>query len=64
MNQDVRAFIVDCPVCQTEKSTHLQSAGQLMPLALPIRKWEHVAIDFVTGMLEERWDEHDLYGSR
>ena len=33
MNQDVRAFVVDCPVCQTEKSSHLQPAGRLMPLA-------------------------------
>ena len=53
MNQDVRAFVVACPVCQTEKSSHLQPIGQLMPLALPTRKWEHVAIDFVTGMPEE-----------
>ena len=53
MNQDVRAFIIDCPVCQTEKSSHLQSVGQLMPLALPTHKWEHMAIDFGTGMPEE-----------
>ena len=25
-----------------------------MPLALPTRKWEHVAIDFVTGMPDDR----------
>ena len=53
MTQDVRAFVVDCPVCQTEKSSHLQPAGRLMPLALPTRKWEHVAIDFVTGMPDD-----------
>ena len=53
MSQDVRAFVVDCPVCQTEKSSHLRPAGRLMPLALPTRKWEHVAIDFVTGMPED-----------
>ena len=53
MIQDVRAFVVDCPVCQTEKSSHLQPAGRLMPLALPTRKWEHVAIDFVTGMPDD-----------
>ena len=53
ISQDVRAFVVDCPVCQTEKSSHLQPAGRLMPLALPTRKWEHVAIDFVTGMPDD-----------
>ena len=45
MSQDVRTFIVDCPICQMEKSSHLQPAGRLMPLALPTRKWEHVAIE-------------------
>ena len=54
MSQDVRAFVVDCPVCQTEKSSHLQPAGRLMPLPLPTRKWEHVAIDFVTGMPDDQ----------
>ena len=54
MNQDVRAFVVDCPVCQTEKSSHLQPARLLMPLPLPTRKWEHVAIDFVTGMPDDQ----------
>ena len=53
MIQDVRAFVIDCPVCQTEKSSHLQPAGRLMPLPLPTRKWEHVAIDFVTGMPDD-----------
>ena len=54
MSQDVLAFVVDCPVYQTEKSSHLQPAGRLMPLPLPTRKWEHVAIDFVTGMPEDQ----------
>ena len=54
MNQDVRAFVVDYPVCQTEKSSRLQLAGRLMPLALPTRKWEHVVIDFITGMPEDQ----------
>ena len=37
-----------------EKSSHLQPAGQLMPLPLPTRKWEHVAINFITGMPEDQ----------
>ena len=47
---DVRQFVLDCPVCQTEKGSHLKPAGQLLPLELPVRKWDHVAIDFVVGM--------------
>ena len=27
---DVRQFILDCPVCQTEKGSHLKPAGQLV----------------------------------
>ena len=50
MSADVRDFVVNCPVCQTEKGSHLKPAGQLMPLKLPTRKWDHVALDFVTGM--------------
>ena len=49
MNQDVRAFVVDCSVCQMEKSSHLQPAGRLMPLSLPTRKWEHVVVAVPTG---------------
>ena len=35
-----------------EKSSHLKEAGRLQPLEIPQRKWDHVAIDFVTGMPE------------
>lgn len=34
----------DCSIYQTKKSTHLQSIGRLMPLALLITKWKPVAI--------------------
>ena len=50
MSPDVRDFVLDCPVCQVEKGSHLKPAGELQPLELPSRKWDHVAIDFVTGL--------------
>ena len=50
MTQEVRQFVLDCPVCQIEKGSHLKPAGKLMPLEIPMRKWEHVAIDFVVGL--------------
>ena len=50
MTQEVRQFVLDCPVCQVEKGSHLKPAGKLMPLAIPQRKWDHVALDFVVGM--------------
>ena len=50
MTQEVRQFVLDCPVCQIEKGSHLKPAGKLMPLEIPMRKWDHVAIDFVVGL--------------
>ena len=50
MTQEVRQFVLDCPVCQVEKSSHLKPAGKLMPLEIPQRKWDHVVLDFVVGM--------------
>ena len=50
MTTEVRQFVLDCPVCQVEKGSHLKPGGKLMPLDLPQRKWDHVAIDFIVGM--------------
>ena len=50
MTSEVRQFVLDCPVCQTEKGSHMKPGGTLMPLELPARKWEHVALDFIVGM--------------
>ena len=50
MTQEVRQFVLDCPVCQVEKGSHLKPAGKLLPLEVPVRKWDHVVLDFVVGM--------------
>ena len=50
MSPDVRDFVLDCPICQVEKGSHLKPAGELQPLEIPNRKWDHIAIDFVTGL--------------
>ena len=50
MSPDVRDFVLDCPICQVEKGSHLKPAGELQPLEVPSRKWDHIAIDFVTGL--------------
>ena len=50
MIADVREFVLDCLVCQVEKGSHLKPGGQLQPLELPIRKWDHVVLDFDVGM--------------
>ena len=50
MTQEVRQFVLDCPVCQVEKGSHLKPAGKLLPLEVPVRKWDHVVLDFVVGL--------------
>ena len=57
MTTEVRQFVLDCPVCQVEKGSHLKPGGTLMPLDLPSRKWDHVAIDFVVGLpVQQEYD--------
>ena len=50
MAADVREFVLDCPVCQVEKGSHLKPGGQLRPLELPVRKWDRVVLDFTVEM--------------
>ena len=50
MTPEVRSFVLDCPVCQVEKGSSQKPAGQLVPLEIPQRKWDHVVIDFVVGL--------------
>ena len=38
MTADVCEFVLDCPVCQVEKGSHLKPKGQIQPLELPVRK--------------------------
>ncbi|GJP60203.1 hypothetical protein CLOP_g17414 [Closterium sp. NIES-67] len=40
-----------CTACQTMKSSRQWSVGLLQPLEPPQRPWQHVTMDFVTGLL-------------
>ena len=35
MSLDVREFVVDFPVCQTEKRSYLKPGGEFQPLGIP-----------------------------
>ena len=50
MTQEICQFVLDCPICQVEKVSHLKPAGKLMHLDVPMLKWEHVVIEFVVGL--------------
>ena len=57
MSADVHEFVLDYSVCQVEKGSYLKPGGQLQPIEVQVRKWDHVVIDFVVGMpKQERFD--------
>ncbi|MCV6575657.1 MAG: RNase H-like domain-containing protein, partial [Cohaesibacter sp.] len=44
---DIRQFVENCAVCQTEKSDHTLAKGKLMSTHIPESKWSEISIDFV-----------------
>uniref|UniRef100_A0A3Q2Q4R2 Integrase catalytic domain-containing protein n=1 Tax=Fundulus heteroclitus TaxID=8078 RepID=A0A3Q2Q4R2_FUNHE len=50
MSQDVKDFVLSCPVCAQNKPSNRPPAGLLQPLLVPERPWSHITLDFVTGL--------------
>jgi hypothetical protein len=49
--KDVQVFVNSCDSCQPVKASNQQPPGLLQPLELPPRRWAHVTMDFITGLL-------------
>ena len=47
---DVARFVSRCLTCQQVKAEHQRPTGLLQPLPIAEWKWEHVTMDFVTGL--------------
>ena len=49
----VDAYIESCPACQRTKSAHVTYG---VPTALPVpnRPWDHIAVEFITGLPESK----------
>ena len=47
---DIRQFVENCAVCQTEKSDHTLAKGKLTSTHIPESKWSEISIDFVTDL--------------
>ncbi|GJP43629.1 hypothetical protein CLOM_g3070 [Closterium sp. NIES-68] len=43
-------YVAACPICQRMKTSHQRPTGLLQPLEPPQRPWQHVTMDFVTGL--------------
>ncbi|GJP56485.1 hypothetical protein CLOM_g15552 [Closterium sp. NIES-68] len=50
MVTDVQRYVAACPICQRMKLSHQRPTGLLQPLEPPQRPWQHVTMDFVTGL--------------
>ena len=50
MKRDIAQFVAQCLVCQQVKVEHQRPARFLQPLSIPEWKWEHITMDFVTGL--------------
>ncbi|GJP41219.1 hypothetical protein CLOM_g889 [Closterium sp. NIES-68] len=50
MADDVRKYVSSCTACQIMKSSHQRAAGLLQSLDPPERPWQHVTMDYVTGL--------------
>ena len=50
MKRHVAKSVAACQVCQQVKTEHQRVAGLLRPLPIPEWKWQHVTMDFMTGL--------------
>jgi len=50
IKRDVAEFVSVCLTCQKAKVEHLRPGGILLPLEIPVWKWDSIAMDFVTHL--------------
>jgi hypothetical protein len=50
MQQMVKEYVQQCPVCQKNKSENIPYPGLLAPLHVPDMAWSHISMDFVEGL--------------
>jgi len=54
MRKDVNRFVRNCHVCRRTKSTRHAPYGVLKPLSVLERPWQHISVDFVTGLPQSK----------
>jgi len=54
MQQMVKEYVSNYPICQKNKSEHVPYFGLLQPLPIPDMAWTHISMDFVEGLPKSR----------
>ena len=50
MKQDITKYISECDICGRVKTDHMCMPRFLLPLPIPVWKWEDISMDFVVGL--------------
>ncbi|PRQ45918.1 putative nucleotidyltransferase, Ribonuclease H [Rosa chinensis] len=58
MKREIADYVRRCLVCQQVKAERQKPSGLLQPLPIPEWKWEHITMDFVSGLPRSR-NGHD-----
>ncbi|XXG85952.1 hypothetical protein AAC387_Pa11g0946 [Persea americana] len=58
MKREIASYVSSCLTCQRVKFEHKKPPGLLHPLYIPKWKWEHLTMDFVSGLPRTR-RQHD-----
>ncbi|GAU49453.1 hypothetical protein TSUD_407400 [Trifolium subterraneum] len=61
MKNEIAEFVSRCIVCQQVKIEHQKPAGPLQSLEIPKWKWEHITMDFVTGLPRNQKGEDSIW---
>ena len=54
LDNDCRAFVKGCALCQRNKASTRQYAGKLTQHPIASQKWEQVSLDFITHLPETK----------
>ena len=51
MKKDIAEYVGRCYTCQQVKAEHQCPAGLLQPLPMSEWKWDHITMNFISGLL-------------
>ena len=54
MKNDIAKYVEECMTFQKVKAEHQKPHGKLQPLDIPVWKWEHITMDFITKLPKTR----------